>query len=254
MTNPLTIKDTHPAKDFTGITQAGLKAYNLAVLYKAEIEARLPGTTDALSADLVAFGVVVPGAVQARHESRVATTTQNTVLKQGYERVRAIRQTVRKAGAKKDVQRAYGVGQATSPNMVRHVQAALQQIVDRATGAPDEAAGFGLTATAVAELNTFVSALTDADMTQEKKRAHAPLSTKQRNVTANRILQTTVLIAGAGMLAFADNPLTLANFKALMASTNKTRPLKAAKQPDAPEVPKSPPNADPAATAGPASA
>src|SRR5262249_30841517 len=106
MTSPLIVKDTHPNKHFTGITQTGLNAMNLGLTHNTVIDERLPGTLDRLSADLDAFGVVVPGAVQARHEAKAATSTQNAVLKQGYERVRAIRQMVRKAGAPKDVRRA----------------------------------------------------------------------------------------------------------------------------------------------------
>jgi hypothetical protein len=234
MTRPLILKESHPNKDFTGITQAGLKAVSLGLTHKAVIDARLPGAIDRLNADLDAFGVVVPGALQARHEAKAATTSQNAVLEQGHERVRAIRQMVQKSGAPKDVRQAYGVGQGTRRNVVRHVQAALQQIVDRATSAPEEAAGFGLVPSAVEELKTFIAALMAADKTQENKRAHAPLSTKERNLTANRILQATVLIAGTGMLAFADDPRTLASFKALMASTKKTGVSKETKVPEVP--------------------
>src|SRR4029079_18041928 len=105
----------------------------------------------------------------------------------------------------------------------------LQQIVDRAASAPAEAAAFGLAPAAVTALNAFLKDLSDADMTQEEKRASSPLSTKERNLTANRILKAAVLIAGAGMLAFAHDPLILASFEALMASTKKRSKPKAAK-------------------------
>src|SRR4051812_35685802 len=111
MNSPLNIKDTRPRIDFTTITQVGLQAYNLGLAHKAAIDPSRPGTIDGLGTDLDAIGVVVPGAVQAHHEARVATSTQNTLLEQGYTRVRAIRTAIRKAGAPKDVQRAYGVGQ-----------------------------------------------------------------------------------------------------------------------------------------------
>jgi hypothetical protein len=235
VTRSLILKDTHPPKDFTSITQAGLKALNLGLTHKAEIDPRLPGITDSLSADLDALGAVVPGAVQARHEAQVATRTQNAVLGQGYARVRAIRLTVRKSGVKKEVQRAYGVGQTTKSHVVRDVKAALQQIVDRAIKAPEEAAAFGLAPAAVDALQAFLEAFMDANRTQERKRANVPQSTKERNLTANRVLQSAVLIAGAGMLAFADDPVTFASFEALMASTKRTRAPKAKNPPDAPK-------------------
>jgi hypothetical protein len=255
MASSLIIKDTYPAKDFTSITQTGLKAYNLANTHRPEIDARLPGTLDALGADLETFGAAVPGTVQARHEAQAATTTQNAVLKKGYAQVRAIRATVRKTTTKKEVRRAYGIGQVTNPKVVRDVTAAIQQIVDRAAQAPQEAAEFGLSDAAIAALKTFLASLTDADVTQEKKRAHAPLSTKQRNVTANRILNAAVLVAGAGMLAFADDPVTHASFDALMESTKKTKAAKATKPPAPPEVPeRSTGPASASSAAGPASA
>jgi hypothetical protein len=247
VTNPLIVKATCPAKDFTSITQTGLKALNLALTYSAEISPRLPGATDGLRKDLDALGVVLPGAVQARNEAGAATATQNATVRRGYARVQAIRQTVRKSGAPKEVQRAYGVGQATAQRQVRHVKAALQQIVDRATLVPEEATKFGLIPADVVGLNDFITSLTKVDMSQETKRVSAPLSTRARNVTANRILQTAVLIAGTGMRAFADSPPEHASFQALMANTSKSTPPKAkpaqpkakkpAKPPQAPESP-----------------
>lgn len=235
MPRSLILKDTHPPKAFASITQVGLKATSLALEHQEVIDARLPGTLDRLTADLVALGVVVPGTVQVRHEARVATTLQNSLLEQGYARVRAIRETVRKAGAPKDVRRAYGVGQVTDRSMVRHVKAALQQIINRATSTPEEAAEFGFTPEAVTELQTFLASFTEATQTQQKKRAHSPLSTKARNLTANRVLQAAVLIAGAGMLAFVADPLTHASFEALMNSTKRTGTSKAKPPPDGPE-------------------
>jgi hypothetical protein len=201
MTSPLIVKDTHPRKDFTAITQSGLKALSLALDHQAVIDPRLPaGTVAGLEEDLEALGAAIPGAVQVRHEAKAATTAQNTMLKQGYAQVLAIRKAVRKAEAPKDVQKAYGVGQATAPNRVRDVKAALQQVIDRATIAPAEAAGFGLLAQDVDALKAVLASITDADTRQEKKRASAPRSTKQRNLTANRIVQASARIAGAGLM------------------------------------------------------
>ncbi len=121
------------------------------------------------------------------------------------------------------MQRAYGVGQPTAYRRVRDVRAALQQIVDRATAVPQEAAGFGLVAADVEAMKGFVDQLAEADTTQEKKRASAPLSTKERNVVANRIVQTAAVIAGTGMRAFVGDPPAYERFEALMASTRKPR-------------------------------
>jgi hypothetical protein len=222
MVSILIVKDTPSKKGSTSIIQLGLKALNLALVHKAEIDARQPGIIERISEDLDAMGVVVPGAVQARHEAIVATSAQNVLVEEGYARVRAIRETVRKSGALQDVRRAYGVGQKIDPDRVRDVKAALQQIVDRATDEPEEAATFGLIPGDVAAMATFITTLVNADSTQEKKRASAPLSTKERNRTGNQILQSVALISGAGRIAFAGNPTTFASFDALVAPVKKT--------------------------------
>src|SRR5262245_18811406 len=175
MADAIHLKDNHPGKDFTSITQVGMKAYDLATTHQAVIDARLPGARDRLMNDLDSLGAVVPGAMQARHEARVATSAQNAAVKQGYEQVKAIRQGIRKAGALKDLQHTYGVGQRMNTRGVPDVKAALKQIVDRAVTAPEEAAAFGLTAEVVAELQTSLATLTGMDKTQETKRARAPL-------------------------------------------------------------------------------
>lgn len=236
MTSSLIVKDTHPRRDFNQITQIGLKAYSLALTYQPVIDARLPGTIAALAADLDALQNAVPDALQTRHEAILATAEQNEIARQGHAQVQALRQTIRKSGASRTIQRAYGVGQVTLPRRVHQVKAALQQIVERALAAPQEAAGFGLTPADVSEMAAFITQLAGADMAQEKKRADAPLSTKERNKIANRVVQTAALIAGTGMRAFVQNPAELADFKALMASTRKPRRAKA-KQSPAPAVP-----------------
>jgi hypothetical protein len=222
MASPLTVKDSFPHKDFTAVTQVGLKASSLALAHKAEIEPRLPaGALAGLDQDLESLGVVVPGAKQARDESMGATAAQNTALEKGYARIRAIRTTVRKTGAAADVKRAYGVGQKIDRRSVRDVNAALQQIVDRAKSNPGEAKGFGLIAADVTALEAALVAVSQADSIQEKRRAGAPLSTKERNKTANRILQAATRIAGAGLIAFAHQPAEQASFEALMESTER---------------------------------
>lgn len=105
---------------------------------------------------------------------------------------------------------------------------------------PQEAAGFGLITADVDAIKVVLGSITDAATTQETKRAHAPLSTKQRNLTANRIMQASSRIAAAGLLAFPSSPLETASFEALMESTKRTKAKKATQPTDAPEVPEVP--------------
>lgn len=232
MTTSLFTKETHPNRDFADITQIGLKAHALAAEHTAEIEARLPGVTATLKDDVESLLTIVPEAKATRQEAMAATATQNAILRQAYSHVQTIRTTVRKSGAPSEVLDAYGVGKTTYAKKVSDVSAALQQIVSRATSAPAEAEAFGVVAADVAAMKALIAALATAEMEQEVKRASAPMSTKARNATANRVLQTAVVIAGAGMRAFPVDSADYASFKELMTSTAKPRKSNGKKGPE----------------------
>ena len=216
MTSTLIVRDTLPKKDFSSITQLGLKALNLALSHAAALTPRLPrDMLKGLAEDLQSLGVVVPGAKQARVEAMSATTTQNAALQQGYSRVLQIRAAIRRAKAPAEVQHAYGVGVVVRAHVVRDVKAAIQQIVDRANLQPDEAASFGILRKDIDALTLALEAITDADTKQEQKRASAPLSTRERNRTANRILAAVARIEGSGRMEFAHDATTRASFEEL---------------------------------------
>ena len=233
MSATMITKDTLPRKDFSSITQVGLKAINLALAHATALEPRLPGVAADLQVDLDKLGVVVPKAIQSRHDATTATQSQNALIRQGYRRVQGVRAAVKATKAPKEVQKAYGVGQTISPKKLGEVVAALTQIVDRATSSPEEATGFGLTPADVAEMDSFSKSLSAADQTQESKRVAAPLSTKERNITANRVLGTAALIGSTGMRIFADNASVHGAFAELLAATRSTK-KKASKAPPAP--------------------
>ena len=236
MTASSIIATAHPKHDFAGITQLGLKASNLAILHQAALDPRLPpNTLSTLIGDLDLLDTVVPGAKQVRHEARVATADQDATLRAGHARVKAVRDAVKKARASKEVQQAYGVGQTVNPLLVRDVKAALKLILDRGTANPSEAAGFGVLKKDLDAMSAVHQAITDADKVQEQKRAKAPLSTQDRNRTANRILDAVARIAGAGGLEFAEDAEVLAMFKALKPPP-KTRKAGAKKAPPSPSV------------------
>lgn len=210
------LASAHPGQDFTTIVQLALKSLNLALLHQALLDSRLPaGTVPNLISDLDRLGVVVPGARQVRHESKVATADQDAALRAGYARIKAVRTAVKKARASKEVRQAYGVGVLVNRVVVRDVKAMLQQILDRAAKNPGEAAGLGILPKDVEAIAAAHQAITDADKVQEHKRATAPLSTQERNRTANRIIEAIGRIAGAGGLEFADDADELAKFQAL---------------------------------------
>ena len=61
-----------------------------------------------------------------------------------------------------------------------------------------------------------IAAIDAADQAQEKARASAPQTTKQRNTTARKILAAVDAIAGAGAIAFDTSPTERALFEALV--------------------------------------
>lgn len=212
--------DSYPKKQFDQITQTGLKALELGNANKAALEGRLPaGTLDGLSADLEAFGADIPAAYVTRGASKAATRTQDDALAGGYALFNAIRSNVQRRKASEAVRRAYGVGAKVSPKVVKSVSAAITQMVDRAKANPSEAAGLGILPSDVAELEADLARITSVDAEQEQLRATAPLTTKQRNQTANRIMAAVDSIAGAGIVQFAKSPTERARFEALVSSS-----------------------------------
>ena len=210
------IKDTLPRIAFSRIALVGLKALQLATTHELVLASRLPqDLTKALTEDLTALGVVVPQAKQVRNEAQVATSTQYTALRLGYARVSQIRAAVRHSNAPKDVKKAYGVGLRERNYVVRDVVAGMQMILDRANLFPAEAEAFGILKKDTDALATELIAITDADKAQDTKRASAPLATKERNLTGNRVLAAVARIEAAGRLEFAQDEVVRPHFVAL---------------------------------------
>lgn len=225
MTAALIVKSTLPAKDFTTITQLGLKALNLAVTHAAALGPRLPeGLVQGLSQDIEKLGEAVPGAKQARSEAVAATSAQNVALEQGHAQMQQIRAAVRRAKAPADVRRAYGIGQKVNKTNMRDVKAVIQQILGRAKENPAEAASLGIVQKDLDALALALVAITNADAVQEQKRASAPVTTQERNRMGNRILAAVARIEGAGRMEFAKDEAKRASFEALGAGARKRAP------------------------------
>lgn len=209
--------DSKPAHDWVTILQRGLKAQDLAAKHQVEIDARIPPTViPALTADLAALGAVVPAVISAKQGSMQHTAAQNVELVTCYALVTAARTAVKNHQPADDVSLAYGVGIKTNRGVVKEVSAAAQKIVNRAIERPEEAKGFGIIDADVSAIKAALAALHTADQAQETARAGAPLTTKERNTTARRIIAATKKIASAGVLAFATNATVRATFEALL--------------------------------------
>ncbi|MDI1431845.1 hypothetical protein [Polyangium sorediatum] len=229
MNTDLNVKDTLPRKNFSSISQLGLKALNLALAHADALGPRLsPGLVEGLLADVEKLGDVIPGAKQARSESIAATSTQNAALAEGHARVRQVRAAVRRAKASVDVKHGYGIGQRIRSRVVSDVKAAIQQILDRAKDKPAEAKSLGIVQKDLDGLALALAAITDADTKQDQSRASAPLTTQQRNRIGNRILAAVARIEGAGRLEFANDETKRASFEALGAGPRGRRNVDAA--------------------------
>jgi len=233
MNTSLIVKSTLPSKSFNSIQQLGLKALNLAHTHAAALGPRLPeGLVEGLSDDLEKLGAVVPGAKLARSEAIAATSAQNTTLEGGHTRMRQIRAAIRRAKAPADVKRAYGIGQKVNKTSVRDVKVAIQQILARAQANPAEATSLGILPKDLDGLTQSLTAIVEADALQEEKRAHAPLTTQERNRSANRILAAVARIEGAGRMEFASDAANRGNFEALGEGTRGRRRRAAGEEAD----------------------
>lgn len=210
-------KDGHPKKDFNAVTQTGLKALALAEKHHDALVPRLPaGMVDRLTADLSKLGADVPGALVTRSTAKTATVSQNEALAAGYSLVTGIRTAVQRRGAAAEVRKGYGVGAKINPKVVKQVAAAIRVILERAAAMPGEAAGLGILQKDLGALGDDLAAILSADGAQEEKRAGAPTATKERNRTANRILEAVDVIVSAGVLEFAKDGEVRGAFEALV--------------------------------------
>lgn len=209
--------DAKPKQDWNAITQLGLKAQALVTEHKAKLGDRLKTSfLTTFASDLTALGAVVPAARTARDGSVQLTAAQSSVVAAGYNLAKGVRTSVKGQHVDRDVLLAYGVGIRTNKFLVKDVKTALQKILDRAKAEPAEAEGFGISADDVAAITAQLALIDRVDQAQEVARATAPLTTKQRNSTAQRVLSGVKSIAGAGMRAFIHDATVFANFEALV--------------------------------------
>lgn len=214
---PAAKHDAHPQITFNAITQVGLKAYNLATTFPTQLAGRLaPTLLPALSTDLLSLGIAVPAVKTAHGTATAATATQNSSLDTGYQMASAGRLTVKQSTSDVGIRKGYGVGHKMSKLLVKDVKDGLQTLINRATGNVAEATGFGILPADVTRYQNQIIAIDAADQAQEKARAGAPKTTKDRNVTANRIIAAVRKIAGAGVVAFDTSPTERAQFESLI--------------------------------------
>ena len=227
MSDPITASPRHPTTNFDTVAQLGLKAHGLATQHQARVEPRLTsGLLDALASDLTELGEVVPGAKQVRAEVRTTTVAHADAARRGFTLFRAARNAARKRATTPAAKHAYGVGGTVHNDAPDEVRAALKGILDRAKENPEEAAALGIIPKDLVAMAEAHAAITSAGTVQSHKRATAPLTTRERNQIANRILEAVAAINTAGALEFVADAVTRAAFEALTPPARKSKTAK----------------------------
>ena len=118
---------------------------------------------------------------------------------------------------------AYGVGAKINPKVVTQVVTAIRVILERAAAMPGEAAALGILQKDLGALTDDLAAILSANGVQAQGRAVAPMATKERNRTANRILAAVDVIVSAGVLEFAKDAEIRAEFEDLVSGGGKAK-------------------------------
>ena len=124
------------------------------------------------------------------------------------------------AKVKPAIRKAYGVSKASPAKEPMAVLEAAKKIIDEAYSNPAQALSVGIVP---ADVTAIQQALADLTAAVTAAHAHGGKTTptaKDRGVAAKRMHEATGRIAGAGVLAFAQNATVRAEFAALKPMKN----------------------------------
>lgn len=203
--------------DATWLAERGNKALALARQHLKAVEPRLPaGLLAGLEEDIASLTERRTAVKRARVRSKLATVTQNQLLREIVAMISAVQGAARRRSDLKAAQkRAYGVGVRYGHRSVTAVSAVGSAIVDRASKHPEEARDLGLLDVEVAALRELLTKLNAQDQAQQKLIAERPLTTAARNRATRRVYEAIKRIAGTGAIAFAQDASRRAQFDAL---------------------------------------
>lgn len=222
----------------SNIVAAGMRAHALAT--ERAIGDKLPeGLLDSLYQDLTNLSVLIPGTDDARTGVRALTGKQMDACTRAYRRVAAMRRTVVRQTKSLDARRAYGVGERLSVRVVRDIVHALRVIIGRIEAEPAEATSYGFGAAHLEALKAMLADVGAVDTAQEKARVARPLSTRDRNAAARRVVKAVGVISDTGAFLFVDDDAKRSEFEALAS--------RAGRPPKMPSVPGGESEAAPAA-------
>jgi hypothetical protein len=195
-------------------TARGAKAYALATAHQAQVEPRLPaGTLAELAADLTTLGEA-PAVAQASSTTQAPSLAGALAVAANL--VSAVHAALHGAGVKPSVRKAYGVAASTPAKEATAVRAAAEKIVAAASGDPTGALALGILPADVAALEAAMVALTAAEAAAHGGGEAAGPTAKEKRAAVKRMGEATARIAGAGVLAFAQDAGVRAEFAGLV--------------------------------------
>lgn len=204
---------------------AGKSALELAKQDKSILEPRLPaGVIDGLAEDLELLNEFIDEQRTAQVVKKAATRRQEDVAQRLYERIRIIREMVRRARLPKEVQTTLGIGKTMRPTYVREVTTAAALVIAGYRQYTDGLRECGVLPADIQEIEQLRSSLITTDMEQEETKVTAKEKTALRNLALDRVERAIVRLTNAAQLAFIDNPERVQAYRALLVTkkTSKT--------------------------------
>lgn len=210
---------------FDVTNQRGLKALALAKKHAAVLDPRLPaGHAAALQRYLEQLGVAVPEQKATRSEVSQTARAQKDAFEKLVMLLGAIRTSVKNdADAEASDRKEYAIGARLGPRLPKATLAAAAGVIRVAKTNPARAQLLGILPADIAQLESLHAAAVIADEQEDAKRATAPMSTRARNVVSAQVDVAVRKIAGVGVLAFAFDATTRADFEALLERSGSTK-------------------------------
>lgn len=199
---------------FDHVIHSGLRTHGVALRYPVGDRLQ-PGTLDRLLDDIETLKGLVPETVEVRRVAMASTAMERAALARGYEIVRGVRSLARAADVSSEVRKHYGVGAECNPKLHNDVVSVLEQILNRASAEPNEAARVGIADEDLANVRAALVEIRNADRVQRELKIKSPATRQTREEVAQRILGTVRRIASAGLARYANQP-AVAEFQALL--------------------------------------
>jgi len=212
----------------------GIEAYELGTKYKKNLEPRIPsGLLEGLKEDLDRLGAI--GEEKKKSVARVKgfTGSQKEALKAGITWCSVVREALKRGKAKEEVKKAAGVGMVFSHSSVSAVVAALNAILETADRFQEVFRGCGVLPDDIVEGRSLLTALQNADVTQEAEKTHKKETTRGRIELRLRIEDYVDRLIGAAGMAFKAQPDVLKLFTDLVPGNGKRKTKPAAEPPKA---------------------